>query len=192
MNKITIVERRIVDKWEYIKEILLKTKRDNIKKLIDWLEEKKFYEAYGSTRFHGNYKGGLMDHSFNLFLHYNEECNKHNLKLDKESIIITSLLHDVCKLDLYEERNGIIMFNEIVGKMGHAQYSIQRITRFIHLFEKEKKIIQFHMGMYGTKEFWYEKGEYTLKELSEAFKDKSVKLFHFSDDIVTQFIDISK
>lgn len=42
-------------------------KRDGIDKLLEWLEKSDFYRAPASTRFHGNYEGGLLDHSLNVF-----------------------------------------------------------------------------------------------------------------------------
>ena len=37
-------------------------KRDGIEELLKWLENSDFFTAPASTRFHGNYEGGLCEH----------------------------------------------------------------------------------------------------------------------------------
>ena len=41
-------------------------KRDGIEDLLKWLEDSDFFAAPASTRFHGNYEGGLCEHSLNV------------------------------------------------------------------------------------------------------------------------------
>ena len=40
-------------------ELLRTVKRDGIEDLINFLEKSDFFKAPASTRFHGNYEGGL-------------------------------------------------------------------------------------------------------------------------------------
>ena len=48
--------------------LLKNTKRENIDKLIEWLEkETDFFSAPASTKYHLNYEGGLLVHSLNVF-----------------------------------------------------------------------------------------------------------------------------
>ena len=49
-------------KEEFI-ELLRSTKREGIENLLNFLEKSDFYTAPASTRFHGNYEGGLLEHS---------------------------------------------------------------------------------------------------------------------------------
>ena len=53
-------------KEEFI-ELLRSTKREGIENLLNFLEKSDFYTAPASTRFHGNYDGGLLDHSLNVY-----------------------------------------------------------------------------------------------------------------------------
>ena len=53
-------------KDEFI-ELLKKTNREGIDKLIAWLEKTDFYKAPASTRFHGCHEGGLLEHSLNVY-----------------------------------------------------------------------------------------------------------------------------
>lgn len=45
-------------KEEFI-ELLRSTKREGIEEVIQFIEKTDFYKAPASTRFHGNYEGGL-------------------------------------------------------------------------------------------------------------------------------------
>ena len=81
------------------------TRKDELERLLGWLEGQDFFEAPASTRFHGAYKGGLLEHSLNVYdafikLFGNDGHNK-------DSVIICTLLHDVCKVGFYsvEYRN---------------------------------------------------------------------------------------
>lgn len=86
-------------------------KRDGIEKLIKWLDTTDFYTAPASTRFHGNYPGGLVEHSLDVLDEMNvlrKAYHDHlNLSFSDDSIKIVALLHDVCKADMYgvEKRN---------------------------------------------------------------------------------------
>ena len=41
--------------------------RKGVDKLIAWLETTDFFTAPASTRFHGAYEGGLVEHSLNVY-----------------------------------------------------------------------------------------------------------------------------
>ncbi len=49
-------------KQQYI-ELLTATQRKGMDKLLAWLESTDFFTAPASTRFHGAYEGGLLEHS---------------------------------------------------------------------------------------------------------------------------------
>lgn len=88
-------------------------KRDGIKELIKWLESTDFFIAPASTRFHLSCEGGLLAHSLNVYyrmhsLYVAEKQRRlkdfgNNLLTpeEEESIAITALLHDVCKINVY-------------------------------------------------------------------------------------------
>ena len=93
-----------------ILEILDNTDRQGIDEVMDWLKGSGFFMAPASTNFHGNYEGGLADHSLNVYtaamrlrataLSLNPSLEE---QLPEDSIAITTLLHDVCKADVYKE-----------------------------------------------------------------------------------------
>ena len=52
---------------EKMLELLKSINREGIDKLISFLEKTDFFEAPASTRFHGSYAGGLVEHSIKCF-----------------------------------------------------------------------------------------------------------------------------
>ena len=53
-------------KEEFI-TLLKSTNREGIENLLNFLERSDFYTAPASTRFHGNYEGGLLEHSMKVY-----------------------------------------------------------------------------------------------------------------------------
>ena len=91
-------------------EILSGTKRKGIQEVLTKLEELGFFEAPASTKFHMSCKGGLLEHSLNVYeaaMSLREQCIQMRPELEEEllldSVAICSLLHDTCKADIYVE-----------------------------------------------------------------------------------------
>ncbi len=78
-------------------------KRDGADALLDWLKKSDFFTAPASTKYHGAYEGGLLEHSLNVYDCLLGELASMNMtdKYSKETVAIVSLLHDVCKIGLY-------------------------------------------------------------------------------------------
>ena len=89
-------------------DLLRSTKREGIDYVIGDLEHDGFFEAPASAGHHLNVAGGLCQHSLNV-CHAAMMIYEGMGKLDpastgkvkRESVIIASLLHDVCKTDIY-------------------------------------------------------------------------------------------
>ena len=157
-------------------ELLQSTKRVGIDELIEWLTKEGFFEAPASTRFHGCYEGGLADHSLGVYELMKELCpngiaevtgsGQKPLPMDSNTIIIATLLHDVCKVGAYIGNEKPYKWNKSQPK-GHATLSIERIKKFIELSELEELMIRYHMGVYGLNEFYekggWQSGEYSLR-----------------------------
>lgn len=87
-------------KNEFVKLYKKHIKRRGADKLLGYLVDKGFLEAPASTKYHGSYEGGLVEHSVNVM---NRLMKKEVLQgYTKETIAIVGLLHDVCKVDLYK------------------------------------------------------------------------------------------
>lgn len=99
----------MTNKEEFI-ELLRSTNRDGVEDCIVDLQELGFFEAPASTKFHLNEEGGLVQHSLNL-CHVALKVRESMIELDdslrellpKDSVIISTLLHDVCKADIYKK-----------------------------------------------------------------------------------------
>ena len=85
-------------------ELLQGTHREGVDYVIEDLESLGFFDAPASTKFHLNHDGGLCEHSLNVCkigLMLREEMIKlspaSEAYLRKDSVIIVTLLHDVCK-----------------------------------------------------------------------------------------------
>ena len=90
-------------KEEFI-ELLRSTKREGIENLLNFLEKSDFYTAPASTRFHGNYEGGLLEHSMKVYEILQEKVKNAPIALNipPETLIIVPLLHDLCKANFYK------------------------------------------------------------------------------------------
>lgn len=160
------------EKIERFEKLLLETKRDGIEKLIEFIRKSDFYTAPASTRFHGAYEGGLLDHSLNVYDCLNNKVasnlmwNDALMNMEYESIAITTLLHDLCKTYYYttEMRNKKneqgtwvqVPFYTVDDKIpyGHGEKSVMMIEEYIKLKPIERYAIRWHMGAYEPKELW--------------------------------------
>lgn len=152
-------------KEEFIETYKKYIQRDGSQEFLDYLCSTKsdFFTAPASTRFHGNYPGGLVDHSLHVFsclkdyLSRNRVKDVYGMEYSDESIAIVSLLHDVCKINVYKESvrnkkvNGEwvqVPFYEFEDKMpyGHGEKSVYMITPFMKLSREEAFAIRYHMG----------------------------------------------
>lgn len=156
--------------------------------LIDCLHIENFFTIPASTKYHGAYEGGLLNHSLSVFYLFRKLNKKFHIGLDKDSVILCSLLHDICKIGAYNKSRSGYVWNPN-QPVGHATLSLTRISGFIELTDQEIEIIKYHMGMYGTIEF-SPRGEYKLQELVDVYnRNKAAKLFHMCDDMSTQYIE---
>jgi len=158
---------------ERFEELLSSVNREGMDKLLDFIRKSDFYTAPASTRFHGAFEGGLLQHSLNVFdcLDKKTSGSEHNIWKPylegtlNETILITSLLHDICKAYYYviEMRNSKVNgswvqvpFYTVDDKypLGHGEKSCFFIEQFIKLTMEERMAIRWHMGAYEPKELW--------------------------------------
>ena len=151
---------------EQFKAKLLSTKRDGMENVIKHLDRLGFFTAPASTKFHLSVRGGLMQHSWNvcntaLMLREQMIQMRPELaeKLPVESIIIASLLHDVCKSNIYKDailnrKNDQGVWEKVPGfevdysslPLGHGEKSvIMLLTLGLKLTKDEMLAIRWHM-----------------------------------------------
>lgn len=175
-------------KEEFIR-LLRETNRDGIEDLIDFLNKSDFFEAPASTRFHGCYKGGLLEHSMKVY-----EILKTKTE-DSPSVKIIALLHDICKANFYKvdyrnakNEQGVwekVPYYTIDDTIpyGHGEKSVMMISEFIKLTPEERYAIRWHMGFTEPKELY--------STIGAAYKKYPVALLiHEADLEATYFYDI--
>ena len=156
----------MTNKQRFLEICANEVKREGLDKLLDWLEKSDFYEAPASTKYHGNYAGGLLEHSLNVY-----DCLKRivanypDKNISAESVAITSLFHDVCKVNFYQkgyrnvkDDNGKWVQKEIYEinekfPIGHGEKSCIILQWFFKKLEvPELLAIRYHMGYSSERE----------------------------------------
>ena len=162
--------------------------RGDMEGLISYLDSAGFFTSPASTKYHGCYPGGLSEHSLNvmeILSTLNGLCGK---PIEVESVILASLLHDVCKAGAYlEEQPNFYIYNT-EHMMGHSLLSVKLIKKFISLRVEEENAIKFHMGVYGVFGSGTRVEEYNIATLIDAFGYTSaplVKMLYLADEIAT-------
>lgn len=153
-------------------EILMsKIGRPGIEELMKFIRKSDFYSAPASTRYHGANEGGLLEHSLNVHRNLSQKLSESTLWKDtlsdvpEESVIIVSLLHDICKTYYYttemrnKKVNGVweqVPFYAVDDKIpyGHGEKSVMMIEEYIKLTPQERYAIRWHMGPYSGSQDW--------------------------------------
>jgi len=160
------------DKFIQLYEMYIKPREKEPGKLLKWLEQTDFFTAPASTRFHGNFPCGLLEHSLKVYTRlsaFNDILPYFDEDTNDSSIAIVALLHDLCKVNFYKkifrnvkeyrddgklyDENGRFNWKSIIGyevedtwPMGHGEKSLEIVSRFIDLTNEEKLAIRWHMG----------------------------------------------
>ena len=193
MSKIKLFKQIVADNIQ----------RDGIENLMEWLEnETDFFKAPASTRYHGSYEGGLLEHSLNVYDRLLWEMEKligqgWEEIYSPETIAIVALFHDLCKIDRYIlvekwrkdsegkwESYDAYDYNREKSEMGHGAQSVFYLQKFIQLSEVEAQAIYWHMGAYDISPYS------TLAHCSETFKWNPLAfLIHRADMAATYVIE---
>ena len=178
-------------------ELLRSTKREGIEYLIEFINKSDFFKAPASTRFHGSYEGGLLEHSMKVYEILKDKVKKSciEIKVPDESLIIIALLHDICKVNFYkvDYRNAKNEFGEWEKvpyytvddtiPYGHGEKSVMMITEYLKLTVEEKYCIRWHMGFTEPKELY--------NTIGAAYKKYPLALLmHEADLEASYFFDI--
>ena len=158
------------EKVTFVESALKSTARIGMDKVIDYLRNTDFYYAPSSTKFHSNYQGGLLDHSI-LVLSTAAGLRDAMVKmkpelvdrLTDESLIISCLLHDLCKVGFYvpkekwkkDENDKWVSYRgydvEDTFPIGHGEKSVILLQWLgLSLTIDEMLAIRYHMGLWST------------------------------------------
>ena len=162
----------MTNKERFIEIYQSKIHRDGADKLLEFLlsRHSDFFDAPASARYHGAYQGGLCEHSLNVYdcleayLARQRVQQVYGLNYSEESIAIVSLLHDLCKINVYKP--GTRNVKDENGKWiqvptyessdqipyGHGEKSVYIISGYMRLTREEAFAIRYHMGFSGTED----------------------------------------
>lgn len=139
-------------------------------RLCRWFVESGYYDAPASKSHHGNYPGGLLDHSLQVTQELIVLTDKLGLTWQRpQSPAIIGMLHDICKADEYiasaqdtKSAEPAYEYNKSRLLIGHGDKSCILAAGLIELTEEELVCIRYHMGPYEAKEMWSSYG-YALR-----------------------------
>lgn len=193
---------------EKFSEILSATGRKGIVQVLERLATLGFYDAPASTKFHLSRKGGLLEHSLNVYnaaMMLREQMIKIRPEFEEQlpldSVAICALLHDVCKSDIYKEgilsrKNSEGYWEKYVGyqvdynaglPLGHGEKSVMMLLSWgLELRTEEMLAIRWHMSAWDMP---MQSAEH--RESFNAAKAKSplVSLIQSADGIATGLIE---
>ncbi len=148
--------------------------KEEAEALKNWMKENEFFTSPASTCFHGNYKGGLADHSLLVtvqalklalpILGNYDECKgeENDYPVTAEDIFIACITHDFCKAGLYntefrnvKDENGNWTKSEYFTcryenrNLGHGNESVLRLLECMPSLIRRRYVIEAvsrHMG----------------------------------------------
>ena len=157
------------DKINLFESLLMSTNRTGMDKVIEYIRRTDFYNAPASAKYHSNYETGLLDHSLMVYNLAEAFFDKMKIidpelavSIPEESIIVSSLLHDVCKICFYRktikwkknEHNDWIQYDgyeiEDSFPIGHGEKSVIMLLKLgLDINPCEMLAIRYHMGFWG-------------------------------------------
>jgi hypothetical protein len=183
--------------------LIASVERPGVHEYLAWLyEETDFYRAPASANGHGNYEGGLLEHSIEVFYNLISLTGRAPIILPQDSIKIIGLCHDVCKANFYKQSykqqkqvgpdgeeliglNGKAVWHTVPyftiddkEPLGHGEKSVIIMQRFIKLAPEELMAIRWHMGGFDDTAQTYA-GSLALRKAFETYPIAA--LTHFAD-----------
>ncbi len=156
----------MTNKERFIEIFKTNIKREGAENLLNFLlsDASDFFTAPASTRYHGAYEGGLLEHTLNVYdclvdiLKRPRIKEVYGIQYSDESIAIAALLHDLCKINFYkvsfrnaknaEGRWESVPYYTIEDSLpyGHGEKSVYIASGYMRLTRDEAFAIRYHMG----------------------------------------------
>lgn len=178
--------------------------REGKEALREWLlsDGCDFFTAPASTKYHGNYTGGLCEHSLDVYDMavgleglYRENIRKQYLVLNRpydrdqfmESMTIAALFHDLCKANFYKAkvngRNMNYTVDEQLPFGGHGSKSVYMLSKYLKDIRDDEAIaINCHMG--------FSRSEDKTISIGESFRFSPLAwIIHVADEAATFMLD---
>lgn len=187
----------MTEKERFISVYKTTINRDGSLELLEWLEKSDFFVAPASTKFHGNFEGGLVTHSLNVYDCLLREVEMHGFKdvWSDETIALVSLMHDLCKVNFYKKEwrnvkeDGKWTQKEVYVvdekfPCGHGEKSVIILQNYIKLSADEIWAIRAHMGFSDVS---FKGGDQLIGKIFE--KSKLALLLHVADAKATYLLE---
>lgn len=163
--------------------------------LVGYFETRGLFTAPASTKYHGNWQGGLWEHSLCVARELMKLSHRLNLQWQNgRSPALVGLCHDLCKCRLYKKDSftgNYISIKDEFNK-GHGNYSVTILREALSLIglkptEEEELCIRYHMGAYTD----LTSKEYVQKEwaeLRQAIEKYPTVLYTHTADMIASSI----
>ena len=182
-------------KQEFLTICKASIQREGIDGLLDWLCKADFFSAPASTKYHGAYPGGLCQHSIDVYKYAKRLTFLMPTPPSEESLAIATLMHDICKVNLYkmDKRNQKIngewqevpyyVIDEKFHFGGHGSKSVFLAQQFIKLTTEEAAAINCHMG-------FSDGSATTVRDVSNAYQQFPLAwIVHVADEAATFLLE---
>ena len=168
------------DKVAVITEITRKKMTEaHLLNVYEWLQTTDFFTAPASIHYHGVYPGGLLIHSYQVYLLLREWSKRLDIQWERDrSPLVIGLLHDVCKIGAYEkitteDGRDVYVYNKEHDRKyedNHGLLSVQMLTNsgLIQLTDEERICIRYHMGTF-TRDLNPDLGDLSYSEMLNKY-----------------------
>lgn len=159
-NKIDVAKKNKLQRINAFKTIFKDFKyigTKSIDEVIEYLDSIGYFDAPASTKYHGDYIGGLFDHSHVVTSSLLDLTEKLELKWERPiSPYIVGMFHDLCKCDnyIYDSNEEKFKYRDDLILNGHGEKSVIMAQKLLDLTDEEIACIRWHMGAYDDKENW--------------------------------------
>ena len=181
--------------------------QEDVDYLMEDLDEWGFFKMPASCRKHSSYEGGLVKHSLHVcqmakMLRKQVLLVRPDLEilLPLDSVIIASLLHDVCKAGIYQkvtrrqkneiglwETNSAYNIDYSYLPVGHGEKSVIMLLRSgLDLTDDEILAIRWHMGGWDLP---YQSQEMTGSQKKAREITPLVTLIHTADAMAADLME---
>ncbi|WP_173437986.1 hydrolase [Sharpea azabuensis] len=154
-----------------------KITRSGSEKLLHFLEEKSdFFTAPASTKFHGSYQGGLVEHSLQVY-----DCLVDYLERRRVKDVYKTQMRNK-KIDGQWQQVPTYVFDDMLP-YGHGEKSVYMISGYMRLTREEAFAIRYHMGFSSSEPASQVGKAFELFPLAFALSTADMEATYFLEQI---------
>ena len=176
----SLTEQQILQNRDEFISLLNKIERPgaNIPKLIKKLDDNNFFTAPASSKYHGAYVGGLVEHCLNVYANLVKLVNSKSDFFtyygkqfpNEETLIIVALLHDLDKMNKYTQGTRNVKKYSSTGSKHDELGNFDWVTELCFQIDTSGKHI-----VYGNHEM---NSEYMARQFVPLTVEESVAILH--------------